>query len=660
MPPISEIQKPHDDPYSLIGENWPSESELAYTTAECAADDSATTATIQAESADDAVSKMPDEHGKTADTVSGSYGRAAALLREQAITFTTISAWMVDAVGKTRTAKKQIAVLVRAGTSEIRVALDSELRGTPVSPSSNDLTARYRSDISAVKSTLGTDLDAIGHSLSGDPGASRTPTYTSIPTSPTAGHPRPTVEVAAYNHGDQPEGEPHQLPPMPRATSTPSGTESTGVPGTPSAPSTPTHSVNPTLSNLVAGSAPSGTPTAPSAKSPSTAPSGTPAAQQQGHQPSETRQAAKSPGLPRVPSIPLPNIPIAAADIATAVTSAASGQQLPSQTPSTPGSAQAPVSTGFTPGTSGAPPMTPTPPAGLSPIGGGLPTPPVVQAAPVAQGTPPTPAPSPQTPAPDPRGPVADMAWLQRTYGLAPGIELPKSETTVIPALFIADLAEGEAHLHRALATARHAFDDAGWSQPLAVATIKRGVERQTVYATADAISIWPQGVLLPYGVTPLDEMPNAPATSELCGSLMVTDKLTALIPRGWTVEFLLSTVSGGEDSQTAEQFQQLVESGELLNCSVSRGRDDMGADEALRVFARASIGSAGCAELEAESVRLRSARWVGVQPAGYLDVLSRWYLADAAEQMSRGAWGEAVYSAEKYLSVRIAEKQVA
>ncbi|MDO3013226.1 hypothetical protein P5V34_04395 [Mycobacteroides abscessus subsp. abscessus] len=239
-------------------------------------------------------------------------------------------------------------------------------------------------------------------------------------------------------------------------------------------------------------------------------------------------------------------------------------------------------------------------------------------------------------------------------------MELPKSENPLSPALFIAELPESEATLHRVLASLRHQFEAAGWGQPLAVARIRRGFEHRTVYVTSDAISIWPQGVLLPQDVTPLDEMPGTPATSELSGSLMVTEKLVAMIPREWTVEGVLSTVSGGESSQTSEQYQELVGSGELLDCSVSRGRDDVGADEALSLFARAAIGSAGCGELDVESARLRAARWVGTQPTGYLDGLARYYLSDAAESMSQGSWGEAVWASGKYLSIRGTEKQAA
>ncbi|WP_457125835.1 hypothetical protein [Mycobacteroides abscessus] len=253
-----------------------------------------------------------------------------------------------------------------------------------------------------------------------------------------------------------------------------------------------------------------------------------------------------------------------------------------------------------------------------------------------------------------------DAAWIQRNYGLSPCLDLPKAETSVIPALFITELPEPEATLHRALATLRHQFEAAGWSQPMAVATIKRDLESRTVYATADALSIHPAGVLLPNGVVPLDEIPGTPVDSRLEGSLMVSEKLAALIPRGWTVEFLLSTAPGGEDSQTSEQYQELVGAGELLKCSVSRGRSDVTDDEALSMFARAAIGSGGCGELDAESARIRAARWVGVQPAGYLDVLSRWYLADAAESMSLGRWGEAVWASEKYLSVQQSEEQAA
>lgn len=255
---------------------------------------------------------------------------------------------------------------------------------------------------------------------------------------------------------------------------------------------------------------------------------------------------------------------------------------------------------------------------------------------------------------------MVDAAWLQRTYGLSPSLDLPKSENTSIPALFIVSLPEAEAHLHRALATLRHQCESAGWSQPIAVATIRRGFETKTVYVTSDGLSIHPSGVLLPAGVNPLDEMPGTPATSELLGSLMVTDKLRALVPRGWEVEAMLSTVSGGEGSQSIEQFQALVEAGELLECNLSRGRDDVGADEALSVFARAAIGSAGCGQLDVESARIRAARWIGTQPADYLEVLARWHLADAAESMSQGSWGEAVYSSEKYMSVRQSKAQAA
>lgn len=252
------------------------------------------------------------------------------------------------------------------------------------------------------------------------------------------------------------------------------------------------------------------------------------------------------------------------------------------------------------------------------------------------------------------------MAWIQKSYGLAPGLDLPKSENHIAPMLFIADLPEDVAHLHRVLATIRHQFEASGWSQPLAVGLIKRGLEHRTVYVTADGLSLHPHGVLLPHGVTPLDEIPGIPSHSRLAGSLMVTEKLTPLIPREWTVEQVLSTVPGGEASQSAEQYQELVDAGELLNCSVSRGRDDVDADEALSVFARAALGSGGCGELDVEAARIRATRWVGIQPSGYLDVLSRWYLSDAAEAMSRGSWGEAAWASEKYMSIRDAEKQVA
>ncbi|CPS10894.1 Uncharacterised protein [Mycobacteroides abscessus subsp. abscessus] len=663
MSTIPDVQHPADDPFGLVGGAWPAESESSYRAALVNADDASVTAKTQAESAGDAARQTDTGmQGKTADSVTGGYAKQAGELHQQSQNYSTISAWMADAASKVEAAKRRIRQLVTTGTSEVRAALDSELQGTPTAPSSTELTDRYRSDIAQVATSLSHDLDSIGHSLAGTPGSSRTPSYTSVPTSPTTERPNPTAGVAAYNHGQAPEVTPRQLPDMPRAT-TSSSTESTSAPTAPAVAAP--HAVNPTLANLVGGQgASTGTPSAasPHTPSPSTSPAG------QGsptHQPSEQHQTSKPSALPRIPSIPLDGLPAAAAESVATVVSAAAAHQLPTTT-ITPSAPTVPASTGITPGTAGTPPVTPVTP-GLAPIGGGgLATPPVTQpTTPAVQGTPAAPSPTPQqtttTPSPTPtRSPVVDAAWLQQRYGLAPGIDLPKSETVAPPALFITKLPESEARLHRALASLCHQFEQAGWAQPLAVASIRRGFESRIVYATADALSIHPAGILLPAEVTPLDEMTGISTHSDLEGSLMVTDKLAALLPRGWDVEGLLSTVPADENSQSAEQYRELVQGGELLECKVSRGRGDVTAGEAMSVFARAAIGSAGCSDLDVESSRLRGSRWVGVQPSGYLEVLGRWYLSDAAESMSEGRWGEGVYSAEKYLSVVDTKRQVA
>ncbi|AMT73456.1 hypothetical protein ABG82_01490 [Mycobacteroides immunogenum] len=651
---MPDVQKPQDDPYDLLQQSWPPESESAYRTAEVDADALSTTAGAQAESAGEASRQTETGmQGQTADSVSGAYAHLATQLLGQSRDWTAISGWMTDAASEIRKAKKRIVSLVLVGTSEIRDALDSELQGTPATPSSSDLIDKYRGDIGTAASNLGVDLDSIGHSLHGDPGSSHTPTYVRAASTPMT----PTVEQAAVHQGitgDQPQVAPHQLPEMPRATTT-HPTESVSAT---SIPSTPTHSVNPTLANLIGGqgSTPTGTPTtsAPHTSSPNTT---TPSSQ--AHQPTEQHQPPRPAGLPRIPSIPLDGLPAAAAEsVATAVSSAAAHQLPTAPSTITP---SVPVSTGLTPGVSGTTaPVTPVAP-GLSPIGGGgLGTPTATQpVTPAPQGTPaPSPA-APQQTAP-PRSPAADLGWIQRTYGLSPGVEVPKPETPVMSALFIADLPESEAHLHRVLATLRQEFESSGWSQPLAVATIRRGFETKLVYVTSDGVSIHPSGVSLPDAVTPLSDMPGAPTHPDLSGSLMVSEKLKARIPRAWDVEALLSTVPADENSQSVEQFQELVESEELLPCKVFRGRGDVEADEALRMFARAAIGSAGCSDLDVESARLRAGRWVGVQPSGYGEVLSRWYLADAAEAMSEGRWGEAVYASEKYLSISDMKRQAA
>ncbi|SIB99958.1 hypothetical protein [Mycobacteroides abscessus] len=655
MAPQPDLQKPHDT-YSLLGENWPSESESAYRTAEVAADDASTAAATQSQSATDAGTQMADESGQTADAVSGGYGSAAAQLNEQSRNFATISAWMTDAGSKVLGAKRHIRQLVRSGTQEIRDALDSELRGTPVTPSSSNLITQYRGEIAQSATQLTTDLDSIGHSLHGDPGASTTPTYVrASSTTPTVEH---SVHQGITGESEAPKVTPKALPEMPRATPTPN-TEAPNATGTPSAPAAP-HPVNPTLANLIGGGQGSTSTGTPSAASPHASSPNTGASSTQSHQPTEQREAPRPAGLSRIPSLPLDGLPAAAAESVATVVSAAVGHQL-STTTNTTITPTVPVSTGTTPGVPGTPPMTSTP---LTPIGGGggLATPAVTQPVqPAPQAAPASPSPAPQQTTPSPtRSPVVDAAWLQRTYGLAPGIEAPKSETAFVPAIFIADLPEPEAHLHRALASLRLEFEQSGWAQPLAVATIRKGFESRTVYVTSDGVSIHPHGVLLSHGLTPLDEMPSAPVAPELAGSIMVSEKLKALIPYGWEVEGLVSTLPADEHHQSTEHYQELVEAGELLDCKGSRGRDDVEVGEAMRVFARAAIGSAGCSDLDVESSRLRGSRWVGVQPSGYQGLLARWYLSDAADSMSRGAWGEAVYSSEKYLGVMQPRSQAA
>ncbi|KPG31524.1 hypothetical protein AN914_26105, partial [Mycobacteroides immunogenum] len=297
---MPDVQKPQDDPYDLLQQSWPPESESAYRTAEVDADALSTTAGAQAESAGEASRQTETGmQGQTADSVSGAYAHLATQLLGQSRDWTAISGWMTDAASEIRKAKKRIVSLVLVGTSEIRDALDSELQGTPATPSSSDLIDKYRGDIGTAASNLGVDLDSIGHSLHGDPGSSHTPTYVRAASTPMT----PTVEQAAVHQGitgDQPQVAPHQLPEMPRATTT-HPTESVSAT---SIPSTPTHSVNPTLANLIGGqgSTPTGTPTtsAPHTSSPNTT---TPSSQ--AHQPTEQHQPPRPAGLPRIPSIPL-------------------------------------------------------------------------------------------------------------------------------------------------------------------------------------------------------------------------------------------------------------------------------------------------------------------------------------------------------------------
>lgn len=655
-----DVQRPTNDPYSLIGANWPPESEDAYHSAEADADALSTIAKSQAESADDAARRTDGGmQGKTADSVAGAYSYLSDRFHQQGQDYTTISGWMVDAAGKVRTAKTSISDLVSAGTSEIRDAIGIEVTGTPVTPSSSDLIDKYRGDISSVASKLTTDLDAIGHSLLGDPGSSRTPSYVSVSTTPTPQHPDPRATVAAYNSGQAPVVEPRQLPDMPRVTS-PERHESPSAAGTSVSSTTATapHSVNPTLAGLIAPQGTSSHPDTPASGSLSTT-SRDPTTQHTGQQDRSAPDHPRPAVLLNIASVPLPNLAGPAVSIAATVTSA-SGPVLGTAAPLTAPASSVPASTGLTPGTSGSPPVTPVA-TGLTPVGG-LSTPPVTQSNPTSTTIPPPPSPGLQTPpsqqqAPTPaapRGPVADAAWIQRTYGLAPGVELPKTENPVFPALFLADLPEPEATLHKILASLHQQFEAAGWGQPLAVATITRGLENRSVFVTADALSIWPMGVSLPDGVVPLDTIDALPSSyRELAGCAMVREKLSALVPREWDIECLLSTAD-----QTADQFHELADAGELLPCTVSRGPDHANQKDALAAFARAVLGSSH--RIDDAAARLQAARWVGVEPSDYLDLLASYHLADAADSLSEGRWADAVYAGEKYVSLTQSKSQAA
>ncbi|MBE5502882.1 hypothetical protein [Mycobacteroides abscessus] len=337
-----DVQRPTDDPYSLIGENWPPESENAYHAAEVDANNLSTTAKTQADSADDAARQTDTGmQGRTADSVSSAYSRLAERLHQQDQEYTTIAAWMMDAAGKVRTAKTSISDLVSAGIQEIRDAINSETGGTRASPSSNDLITQYRGDIAQAASKLTTDLDSVGHSLSGDPGSSTTPSYVSVPTIPTPGQRNPVVQVVGYNSGQAPEVAAQHLPEMPRVPTVPN-CESTSTPMSP-ATTAPRPPMNPTLAGLISSqnANPSGTPSTSSAHAPS---QGSP--NPQAHQQTDHRQEAKAPGLPSIPSITVPDIAAPAAAITTAVSSA-TAHQLPTASTTTP-AAQAPASTGFT------------------------------------------------------------------------------------------------------------------------------------------------------------------------------------------------------------------------------------------------------------------------------------------------------------------------
>ncbi|MBE5454146.1 hypothetical protein E3G52_001019 [Mycobacteroides abscessus] len=666
---MADKKKP-SDPYSLIGAGqWPAESESRYLDLETDMKDIGRVASEGSGTAKNDADDVEDNFkGRTGEASSGSlhghYGSLDALSTD-AVSFGEQFYAAAQQVGTT---KSDIARIVREANPKIKTALDAEAEGkpTPDGKSSEALKTEYRAEIAATAADYATKMSAITAALTADPSApAPAPRAARGTNDPGQRLGREMTPAQMTGLSRQLGLDPGQLPvptqpDMPRAL--PPNTPSAQTPGHAPAPSVP-------VSPMGTGIPASGTPAASSAgETTSHSGEGTPVSQQNStpgdhqvtpasHQEPSHREADRP--HDRVPAggvnVPLP-------DPTTLLASGAeAGAQLLGPALSASGAAQppttvtpsvVPASTGITPGIPGtAPglaPMGPSAPATMVPSNPVMPSSPATPTAPGVQvpAGPAAQAPAPTAPSTPGSQPVT-AAWLHERFGtpLPPSTET-KTELTVP---FLVGLDEEVAHLHTALATLRSQFEQAGWSGPLAVARITRGLEVRTVYATADALSLWPRDVRLPDGVEPLGQIPGIADGRGLLGALIPQAKFS-LLPEDWEVEHVVSTVSGDTGQpvtvQSQDEHQAVVEAGEALHASRSRGDDTLTEDDVMPDFAMAVLSARSrTIDFDDDGSALRAARWVGVQPSGYTDILADWLLADAIASFTASRGGEAAYS---------------
>lgn len=676
---MTDIEKIPRDPFGLIGDNWPPQSESDYTSVATKLTNAATTARNQSTSVTQAAAGMPDDLvGQTGTAAENSYSTGAQGLTTMEFNLTSLSTWMTDCAGRVTDAKTQINTLVITGTKEINTAIADEMERKKPSPSSEELKTQYRNDIAGVKDSLKTELEAVTDGELTQPAFVRAPAAT--PENPDA--PRKAVDDAISGIAPT-DTNPVTLPPMPTAVQNVVNATPTDTPDSTPSPSNPF--LPPTAPSAPATQAPA--PTAPNAPAPTEgAPPPTSPTSPETSTDSRTATSPEKPTTPEekapeasplsVPSISVPDPTGIAQTVADAVPTALAAAE-PAIAAGTPPTAQfapasvVPQGTGLTPGVPVAPPVMGTPPAST---GLGAMVPPNAPQTPQSTASPgglPPAAPQPQAanqPAPQPlRSPDGTLIAQGVAQNQAQG-DTPKKggEAIGLAALdtaVVADLTD-DRELHTVLALLRDQYQRVGWDTPLAVARIHREDESVIAWTTADAVSLWAPGVTVPEGILPIDMVPGITPHLGLQGLRRPGAKLAALLlDTGWETDFVLTTESqdtmeGGPPSrrQPQEDAAQITAQGSLLLPSISR------ADAASSLWDTGDPMSAMTMLLLGDAKQpmyvsiagsaLRSLRWTESQPEGYLETLTTWYRADAVAAMADADMAETAYPAAQYAAL--------
>lgn len=653
---MTDIEKPTEDPYNLIGSNWISYSESAYADAEKDAKSSATAAHDWAVKASAAAQQMPDDlTGQTGTTAEANYNSGNTALTTMQTNLTTVAGWMLDCSERVRTAKMTITAKVETGTAAIDKAVQQMRDGKNPDPDAAKLKKQYKDDIANIATTLKSDLENIGK------GGIITPAYVRAPQS-TPENPFATAQaVAKYTSGNTPKVDnPVHMPTMPMAVQNVENPTRTPIAPTPvaSAPALPTPGIPasaPQASGLpVVGNIGNvASPQAPSAPQANTSAAQVPPSASK----TDTPNTQPVEGIP-LPGIPLPSGLIPSIAIPTEVASAGSAAP-----PVTPPPTSIPLGNGITPGVSlGAPgvatpsavpltPLTPLTPNAAQPIAS---APAVPTTPPPTTSTPPpttttTTTPTPKPPVDTGTGGVWTQTVAHQSDSPTQGAEAAAAVGFVLP--------EEAPLLHKVLATLRDQYRSAGWNTPLAVARVHKGAESCIVWTTGDGLSLWVPGVTVPEGVYPLDSL-VIPLHVGTFGSTDVATKLAHhLDGTDWETGFILTTTKNETPrgiplvlTQYPDDAATILSDDEPLPLAVTRADAMTGwwdTADPMVAITRVTLGMAGAPKNFTDAaLNLIRMRWSDEQPSGYLEALTEYHRADANDAIGDADMDELAYPA--------------
>lgn len=294
----------------------------------------------------------------------------------------------------------------------------------------------------------------------------------------------------------------------------------------------------------------------------------------------------------------------------------------------------------------------------------------------------PTPDPllNPPHQSPDSPGPVSSDAVA--AAGAVAGVAAAVGNTFGVEdspvTTYIDDLPDSARIAHRVLAALGVQFSKHGWSHtPLAVAVFRKSGRVSVVFATGDAVSLWPYGVQLPAGVVPLSRVDGIPADF-LRSWNGVDDPVGKLVEFSEDYPELLGGVEaiavsspdgapkaddldGLVTTQTVDQRAELVSTAVVPAVSVTRGSmSRVAPGEVVSALMKADLVSGDSEHPDnwVTESRLRAAQLRAAARAdrggdvGYAAVLASFLLAEAHACVDEGRESDAGFSVGELLSL--------